>query len=104
MRLDAPIRAAAAVAEWEAPRLLRLASAEDADERVRIASRALAARNLATAAVLATGPSRRVRRVVVAIDCAHAASMVALAAVSSGYRRPALVSAAVTTALAIATM
>jgi hypothetical protein len=73
------------------------------DDRLRLASRALAARDLATAGILASGPTRRVRVALAAVDCLHVASMLGLALASERYRRPALASAAVASALALAT-
>jgi hypothetical protein len=73
------------------------------DDRVRLASKVLAGRDLATAAILTRQRSRGVRRALVAVDSLHAASMIGLALVSPRYRRPALVSAAVATTLALTT-
>jgi hypothetical protein len=78
---------------WERP----------ADDRVRIASTVLAARDLMTATLLTRDPSPAVRRALAAVDGLHAASMIGLALVSARYRRPALVSAAIATVLALTT-
>ncbi len=54
-----------------------------------------------TEAVALTGyPVPLVRRAIGGVDVVHAASMVMLAAISSAYRRPALVAAAVASGLA----
>ena len=74
-----------------------------ADDRTRLAARLLAARNLVSAAILAADSSSRVRVVIATVDGLHAASMIALALASERYRRPALVSAAMTIALGLAT-
>jgi len=63
------------------------------DGRVRAAATALGVRNLVSAAILASRPSRRVRLTLATVDALHAASMVALAAASPPYRRPASISA-----------
>jgi hypothetical protein len=73
------------------------------DDRVRLASRILAARDLATAAVLTRERSRGFRRALVAVDSLHAVSMIGLALVSHRYRRPALLSFVMATTLALTT-
>jgi hypothetical protein len=62
-------------------------------------ARVLAARHLAEAAALARNTSARPPAWTVWVDALHAASMVAVAAVSRPLRRPALVSAAGATAI-----
>ena len=105
MRAAIALRTAAALVELAGPDRQPVARLWDGavDDRVRVASRALAARDLATAAVLASRPSRGVRLALAAVDCLHVASMIGLALASERYRRPALASAAVASALALAT-
>jgi hypothetical protein len=105
VRGAALVRAGAGLAELAGPDRPPFAALWErpVDDRMRLAARALAARNLATTAILAFGPSRRVRTLVATVDGVHAASMVALALASESYRRPALVSAAMATALALVT-
>jgi hypothetical protein len=99
------VRAAAGLVELAGPDRPWLTRLWDrpCDSRVRLACRALAVRDLATAAILTRNLPAGVRRALVAVDGLHATSMVGLALVSRRYRRPALVSATLTTALALAT-
>jgi hypothetical protein len=82
----------------------KASSGPDAVPRAWIV-RALGGRMLLQAAVQAARPDPRVVDAGVAVDASHGASMVALAAVSPRYRRPASLSAAVaglSTALGLA--
>jgi len=101
----AAVRAAAGLAELAGPDQAPVARLWDrpVDDRVRRAARALATRNIVTSAILASTPSRRIRLAVATIDGVHAASMIAVALASESYRRPALVSAAMATTLALVT-
>lgn len=82
----------------------KASSGPDAVPRAWIV-RVLGARMLVQAALQAARPDRRLVDAGVAVDASHSASMVALAAVSRRYRRPASLSAAVagiSTALGLA--
>jgi hypothetical protein len=72
------------------------------DPRSRLVIRALGARHVLQAAVLAGMPSRRAARRGVAVDLVHACSAAALALVDRQRRRPALIDAGVATAFAVA--
>jgi hypothetical protein len=61
----------------------------------------LAGRHLAESVVLARHSTSRTRAAIAVVDALHAASMVALAVVRREERRPALVSAAITTGLMV---
>ncbi len=76
--------------------------AGDLDPLVPPVVRALGARHLVQSAVTGVDPSGTVLRWGAGVDVLHAASMVALAAVSPRHRRPALVSAASATGFAVA--
>lgn len=69
---------------------------------VVVVARILGARMLAQGAMTVAAPGRRAGLGGAATDLSHALSMVPLAARVPGYRRPALVSAAVATVLAAA--
>lgn len=72
------------------------------DRRARLLLRLLGARDLGQAALAATAPPPALLRFGAGVDVLHAASMVALAAVSPHYRRPALTSAAIATGWTVA--
>jgi hypothetical protein len=72
------------------------------DRRALLLLRTLGARDLGQAVLAATAPPPALRRLGVAVDALHASSMVALAAVSRDYRRPALTSALIATSWAAA--
>jgi len=72
------------------------------DRRARLLLRLLGARDLGQAALAATAPPPALLRLGAGVDALHAASMVALAAVSPHYRRPALTSAAIATGWTVA--
>jgi hypothetical protein len=65
--------------------------------------RLLGARDLGQAVLAGTAPPPALLRLGAGVDALHAASMVALAAVSREHRRPALTSAALATVWAAAT-
>jgi hypothetical protein len=95
VRLVAAATAAIGAALVARPEVVAQAcSGPDAVPRAWIV-RALGARMLLQALVEAARPDRRVIDAGVATDAAHGASMVALAALSRRYRRPASLSAAV---------
>jgi len=83
-------------------RVLTLWGADPRSGRVVAVARILAARHLAQGAVVAAHPSRRTDIASVAVDLLHGSTMVALAAASRRYRRPATTSTCV--ALTLATL
>jgi hypothetical protein len=94
-------RASLGLVELVAPTAaLRVGGSGDADPRSVAVARVLGARHLLQAVITAARPTRGTRRLGVAVDAAHGASMLALAAVSRPHRRAALCSAATATALA----
>ena len=74
------------------------------DRRARVLLRLLGARDLGQAVLAAGAPPPALLRLGAGVDALHAASMVALAAVSRDYRRPALTSAAIATAWTVASL
>ena len=64
------------------------------DRRALLLLRVLGARDLGQAVLAGTAPPPALRRLGAGVDALHAASMVALAAVSRDHRRPAMISAA----------
>ena len=70
--------------------------------RTDVVARVLGARHIGQALVTVLRPTRAVRRGGVAVDVAHAASMVALAAVSPAHRRAGLTDAAIGAAFGVA--
>jgi hypothetical protein len=64
------------------------------DRRALLLLRVLGARDLGQAVLAGTDPPPALLRLGAGVDALHAASMVALAAVSRDHRRPALISAA----------
>ena len=76
-------------------RVYRVWSGGSPSSRVLLVARVLAARHLLQGAVVAARPSRRMVAAGAAVDGLHGLSMVALAVVSSTYRRPAATSACV---------
>jgi hypothetical protein len=75
-----------------------------ADRRARLLLRLLGARDLGQAVLAATAPPPALLRAGAGLDALHAASMLALAAVSPHYRRPALTSAAIATGWTVASL
>lgn len=69
--------------------------ADPRSERVVVVARVLGARHLAQGALLAAHPTRRADIVSAAVDLLHGLTMVALAAASPRFRRPAATSACV---------
>ncbi len=81
-----------------APRAVgRVLGLDPADRRAHRLLRLLGARDLGQAVLPATAPPPALLRLGTAVDALHAASMYALAAISPGYRRPALTAAAIAT-------
>ena len=76
----------------------RLLGLAPGDRRARLLLRVLGARDLGQAVLAATAPPPALLRLGAGVDALHAASMVALAAVSPDYRRPAVTSSAMATA------
>lgn len=70
--------------------------------RTRLTVRALGVRQIAQAVLTGPHPAPAVARLGVAVDAAHAASMVGLALVDRELRNVALVSAAIATGFAVA--
>jgi hypothetical protein len=75
---------------------------DSGDRRARLLLRVLGARDLGQALLAATAPPPALLRLGAGVDALHAASMVALAAVSPDHRRPALTSATLATIWAVA--
>jgi hypothetical protein len=82
----------------------RAAGLDPGDRRARALLRVLGARDLGQAALAASAPPPVLLRLGAGVDALHAASMVALAAVSHDYRRPAVTSAAIATAWTAASL
>lgn len=80
--------------------VLRAVGTDPADPDSLVVLRVLGARHLLQAVIATARPTSGARRVGVAVDAAHALSMLALAAVSRSHRRAALSSATTATALA----
>lgn len=76
-------------------RVLPLWGADPCSDRILGVARVLAARHLTQGVVLTVHPTRRTRMISAAVDFLHAFTMVALAAGSRRYRRPAATSACV---------
>lgn len=81
-------------------RVLPLWGADPHSDRVVGVARILAARHLVQGTLVAGHPTRRTQVASVAVDFLHGLTMVALAAVSRSYRRPAATSACVAFAFA----
>jgi len=97
------VRGSLGLVELVAPTtVLRAIRADPADRDERVTVRVLGARHLLQAVVTAARPTSGTRRAGVAVDAAHAASMLALAAASPSHRRAALCSATTAGALVVA--
>jgi hypothetical protein len=103
MRAHTAARLLLGVVGLSAPRrVLHLWGADPRSGRVVGVARVLAARHLSQGVLVAVHPSRRTEVASAAVDLLHGGSMVALAAVSPTYRRPAVTSACVAFAFAFA--
>ncbi len=81
---------------------IRLSGAGPASSRTLAVTRVLGARHLIQAAVTAAAPNAAVLTVGAQVDCAHAASMLAVAAASRPLRRAGLADGLIATVLAVA--
>ena len=81
---------------------VRLSGAGLASSRTLAVTRVLGARHLIQAAVTAAAPNAAVLTVGAQVDCAHAASMLAVAAASRPLRRAGLTDGLIATVLAVA--
>ncbi len=81
---------------------VRLSGAGPASSRTLAVTRVLGARHLIQAAVTAAAPNAAVLTVGAQVDCAHAASMLAVAAASRPLRRAGLGDGLIATVLAVA--
>lgn len=94
MRYSALVRATWGLSLLLAPgTVIRRLAREPADRTGRLAGRVLGARHLVQALVVERAGTRGWLLVSAGIDATHALSMVGLATMSSGYRRPAALDA-----------